>query len=215
VTAIESRWRGEELLNSLTHGLGLALSIAGAAVLIVLAALRGDALHITTCAVYGGTLITLYSASTLYHSFRGPRVRKVFQVIDHCSIFLLIAGTYTPFTLVNLRGAWGWSLFAAVWGIAVLGIVFKAFFTGRMTALSTAAYIAMGWMALLAIKPMLALIPTGGILWIAAGGVAYTLGVVFFACHRIPYNHAIWHLFVIAGSACHYVAVVRYVVPAA
>jgi len=214
MTSHEARWRGEELLNSLTHGVGLALSIAGAVALIVLAVLRGGPLHITTCAVYGGTLITLYSASTLYHSFRSPRVRKVFQVIDHCSIYLLIAGTYTPFTLVKLQGAWGWSLFAAVWAIAVLGIVFKAFFTGRMTALSTAAYIAMGWMAVLAIKPMLALIPTGGILWIAAGGVAYTLGVVFFACNRIPYNHAIWHLFVIAGSVCHYVAVMRYVVPA-
>jgi hemolysin III len=214
MTSHEARWRGEELLNSLTHGVGLALSVAGAVVLLVLAALRGGPLHITTCAVYGGTLITLYSASTLYHSFRAPRVRKVFQVIDHCSIYLLIAGTYTPFTLVKLQGAWGWSLFAAVWAIAVLGIVFKAFFTGRMTALSTAAYIAMGWMAVLAIKPMLALIPTGGILWIAAGGVAYTLGVVFFACNRIPYNHAIWHLFVIAGSVCHYVAVMRYVVPA-
>ncbi len=203
----------EELANSLTHGVGLALALAGAAVVIVLAALRGTAWHIVAVSVYGGTLVALYTASTLYHALRSPRVKRVFRILDHSSIYLLIAGTYTPFSLVNLRGAWGWTLLALVWTFSVLGILWKVWFVEHFAIVSTAIYVVMGWLAVIAVKPLYAALHAGGMAWIAAGGVAYTLGIVFFASKRIPYAHAIWHLFVIAGSVLHYVAVVRYVLP--
>ena len=204
----------EELINSITHGAGVALSIAGLAVLVTLAALRGTAWHIVSCSVYGATLVLLYTASTLYHSMRSPRVKRFFRIIDHAAIYLLIAGTYTPFTLVNLRGGWGWTLFGLVWGLAVLGVLFKIFFVDRFPIASTIVYILMGWLAVIAIKPLLAAVPSGGILWLLAGGLAYTLGVVFFAWEKIPYNHAAWHVFVLTGSICHYFAVLFYVLPA-
>ena len=204
----------EELINSITHGAGVALSIAGLAVLVTLAALKGTAWHIVGCSVYGATLVLLYTASTLYHSMRSPRVKRFFRIIDHAAIYLLIAGTYTPFTLVNLRGGWGWTLFGLVWGLAVLGVLFKIFFVDRFPIASTTVYILMGWLAVIAIKPLLAAVPSGGILWLLAGGLAYTLGVVFFAWEKIPYNHAAWHVFVLTGSICHYFAVLFYVLPA-
>ncbi|HKG20451.1 MAG TPA: hemolysin III family protein [Blastocatellia bacterium] len=208
-----SRWVYEELLNSITHGLGLALSIAGFLVLLVLSIIRGDAWHIAGCSVFGVTLIFLYGASTLYHSFKALHLKRVLRILDHSAIYLLIAGTYTPFTLVNLRGPWGWSLFAAVWILAALGIVFKVFFVDRFAVVSTVIYLLMGWLGIVAIKPILALVPPGGFVWLVAGGLAYTVGIVFFACRKVPYNHAIWHLFVLAGSICHYFAVVVSVLP--
>jgi len=201
------RLSAEELANSLTHGVGLVLSVAGFIVLVVLAAMRGSAWRIVSCAVYGSTLICLYTASTLYHGIRSRRLKRVLKICDHSAIYLLIAGTYTPFLLVNLRGSWGWSLFAVIWGLAMAGILLKVWFVEHFSILSTAVYVVMGWLALLAVKPMLLRIPHSGILWLLAGGVLYTVGVVFYAWKKVPYNHAIWHGFVLAGSTCHYFAV--------
>jgi len=201
------RLSAEELANSLTHGAGLMLSIAGFIVLLVLAAMRGSAWRIVSCAVYGSTLICLYTASTLYHGIPSRRLKRVLKTCDHSAIYLLIAGTYTPFLLVNLRGSWGWSLFAVIWGLAVAGILFKVWFVEHFPILSTAVYLLMGWLALVAVKPMLLSVPHSGLLWLLAGGLLYTVGVVFYAWKKVPYNHAIWHGFVIAGSTCHYFAV--------
>jgi hemolysin III len=203
----------EEVANSITHGVGLAFSVIGLVVLIVLACLYGSALHIASCSVYGATMVMLYTASTLYHSFRSPRIKHIFKIIDHCAIYLLIAGTYTPFTLVMLRGGWGWSLFGIIWMLSFVGIVFKLFFVNKFQILSTIVYVLMGWLAIVAIKPMVQMIPFNCILWLVAGGLFYTIGVLFFAWHRIPYNHAIWHVFVVAGSVCHFLAVLLYVIP--
>lgn len=197
----------EELANSLTHGVGLILSIVGFAVLLSLAIMRGGAWRIVSCAMYGSTLICLYAASTLYHSVRLQRLKRILRVCDHSAIYLLIAGTYTPFLLVNLRGGWGWSLFGVVWGLAIAGILFKVWLVEHFSVLSTAVYLLMGWLAVIAIKPMLHSVPPSGLLWLLAGGVLYTTGVVFFAWKKIPHNHAIWHSFVLAGSTCHYFAV--------
>ena len=212
--AVTRRIAQEELANSVTHGIGLALSVTGFAVLVVLAVLRGGAWHIVSCSVYGSTLVCLYAASTLYHSVRSPRVKRILNVLDHSAIYLLIAGTYTPFSLVILRGGWGWTLFGLVWGLSVLGVLFKVWFVDRFQIASTTVYLAMGWLVVIALKPLLALVPSGGLLWLLAGGVLYTAGVGFFAWRKLPYNHAIWHVFVLAGSACHYFAVLYYVLPA-
>ena len=203
----------DEIANSITHGVGLALSIVGLAVLVVLAALRGNAWHVVACSVFGASLVMLYAVSTIYHSVRKPRAKHVLRVIDHAAIYVLIAGTYTPFALVNLRGPWGWSLFALVWGLAGAGILFKIFGGFRFPKASTIIYILMGWLALVAVKPLFAHVALGGIVLLFAGGVAYTLGVAFFAWERMPFHHAIWHLFVMAGSICHYFAVMFYVLP--
>jgi len=209
------RLSAEELANSLTHGAGLMLSIAGFIVLLVLAAVRGSAWRIVSCAVYGSTLICLYTASTLYHGIRSRRLKRVLKICDHSAIYLLIAGTYTPFLLVNLRGSWGWSLFAVTWGLAMAGILFEVWFVEHFPVLSTVVYLLMGWLALVAVKPMLLSVPQSGVLWLLAGGVLYTVGVVFYAWKKIPYNHAIWHGFVLAGSTCHYFAVLCSVIPPA
>jgi hemolysin III len=201
------RLSAEELANSLTHGVGLIMSIAGFATLLTLAVMRGSAWRIASCAIYGSTLLCLYAASTFYHGIRSRRLKRILKVCDHSAIYLLIAGTYTPFLLVNLRGGWGWSLFAVIWGLAMAGILFKVWFAEHFSILSTAVYLLMGWLALLAIKPMLHAIPLDGLLWLAAGGALYTVGVVFYAWKKLPYNHAIWHGFVLAGSTCHYFAV--------
>lgn len=204
---------GEELANSLTHGLGVLLSVVGLVVLVTMASLEAGVWHIVGSAVFGVSLIVLYTASTLFHSFPQPAARAVFSVLDHSAIFLLIAGTYTPFLLVNLQGPWGWSLFGVIWSIAVFGIGLRLVVRERPTRLFVALYIAMGWAALVAIKPIVALVPTGGLVLLVAGGLAYTAGVVFYLWRRLPYNHAVWHLFVLAGSAFHFVAVYRYVIP--
>jgi hemolysin III len=203
----------QELANSWTHGVSAALAIGGTAVLIVMACLRGNAWHIVSCSVYGGTLILLFVISTLYHSFRSPRVKYVFEILDHSAIFLLIAGTYTPFMLVTLRGAWGWSLFGVVWGLAAAGITFKAFFTGRFKLVSTLVYLGMSWMIILAIKPLVAALPKGGLYLLLLGGVFYSFGAIFYLWKKFQHHHAIWHLFVLAGSVCHYFAILFFVIP--
>ena len=204
---------GEEVANSLTHGVGAFLSVAGLATLVTLASLEGDPWRIVSFSIYGASLVALYWCSTLYHSFRSPRLKAIFRVFDHISIFLLIAGSYTPFALVEMRGPWGWSMFGVVWGLAFVGIALKIFYTGRYEGLSLGIYLAMGWVTMIAIKPLLAAIPMACFVWLAIGGLAYTLGVVFYAVERIPYGHAIWHVFVLVGSATHFVAVAVYVLP--
>ena len=202
----------DEIASALTHGLGAAAALAGGAVLITLAAIHGDAWQLGAAITFGVTLLLLYLASTLYHSIQHPIAKGRLKVFDHCAIYLLIAGTYTPFTLIGLRGPWGWGLFAAIWTLALAGVVFKLFYTGRFKKLSTLIYLAMGWLVLVAAKPMLSSLDGWTIGWLLAGGVFYTLGTYFYHRESIPYAHAIWHLFCIAGSVCHYVAVMAQVV---
>jgi len=204
----------EEIANSVTHGIGLAMSLAGLIALVMLAFARGGVWHIVGCCVYGASLVALYAASTLYHSVQNPRLKRFFLAADQVAIYLLIAGTYTPFTLVNLRGRWGWSLLVSVWTLALFGIGFRVVFAERRKAVTIALYLAIAWLAIIAVKPIFATVPLGGLAWIGAGGLAYMTGLVFFAWDRLPFNHAIWHLFVMAGSGCHYFAVVFYVLPA-
>lgn len=206
--------RNEELANSLTHGLGALLSVVGLALLVVFAALHGDAWQVVSAAVYGVTLVLLYTTSTLYHSFRGEQLKQLLRKFDHAAIFLLIAGTYTPFVLVTLRGPWGWSLFGVVWGLAVAGVTLKFWLAGRFRVISTLIYLAMGWLVLIAIKPLVAALPVGGMKLLVAGGLCYTGGAGFYLWKRLPYHHAIWHLFVLGGSACHWAAVFFHVMPA-
>ncbi|MDQ2069348.1 PAQR family membrane homeostasis protein TrhA [Natronospira bacteriovora] len=197
----------EELANALTHGLGAVASAIGGVVLVVLAAIHAGLLEALTAAVFAVSLVVLYLASTLYHSARHPLVRYRLKILDHCAIFLLIAGTYTPFTLVGLGGAWGWSLFGVIWSLAALGIVLKLFFTGRFRLLSTATYVVMGWLAIIAFVPMTQQLHPAALTWLIIGGVTYTAGTIFYHNHRIPYAHAVWHLFVLGGSVCHFAAV--------
>lgn len=201
-----------ERFNGYSHLMGAALAVGGAAVLIVLAAGQGDPWKIVSFSVYGTMLLLLYLFSTLYHSLRG-RAKEVFRKLDHYAIYLLIAGTYTPFTLVTLQGAWGWSLFGVIWGMAVLGIVVDSLPWDKRRILPVVIYLAMGWLALIALKPLLNALPLAGFAWLLAGGVLYTVGIVFYALERwIKHGHGIWHLFVLAGSACHYFAILFYVV---
>lgn len=201
---------GEELANSLTHGLGVVLSVIGVGVLLNAPALAGSASAIAACAVYGATLIALYTTSTLYHCATSTKAKRVLRILDHLGIFLLIAGTYTPFTLGVLRGDWGWALFGLVWGLAVVGIVFKALGGVHDTPLSTWLYLALGWVVVVAAKAVWTLVPGWGLFWLIAGGIAYTAGAVFFMAERVRYFHFVWHLFVVAGTACHFIAVLRY-----
>jgi hemolysin III len=199
----------EELANSVTHGIGLLLSIAGFVVLLVLAIVRGTAWHILVCSIYGASLLCLYAASTLYHLALSARLKRALKIFDHSAIYLLIAGTYTPFLLLDLRGPWGWSLFGVIWGLALAGIVLKLWFVDHFDHVSTAVYVAMGWLVVIAAKPVLAHVPTATLQWIVAGGLLYSAGVVFYVWKRLPFSHAVWHLFVLAGSTCHYFAVLR------
>ncbi len=203
----------EELANRITTGVGAVASLVGLVVLLVVAGRLGDPWRIVSCSIFGGSLVVSYTISTLYHTVRSPRTRYLFRILDHVMIYVLIAGTYTPFTLVSLQGAWGWSLFGTVWGLAVAGAVFKAFMTHRLRILGPVFYIAMGWVALVAIDPLVEAISESGVRWLFAGGIVYTSGIVFYAWDRIPYNHAIWHVFVLGGSLCHYLAVWWYVLP--
>ncbi len=204
---------GEEIAHSITHGVGVLLSIAALVILVTLSALRGNAWHVVSSVVFGATLIFLYTASTLYHSITHPRAKKILRVLDHSAIFLLIAGTYTPFTLVTLRGGWGWTLFVVVWGLALVGIVYKITASNRFRLLSVLLYLGMGWLVLVAIEPMVATMPVPGLILLLAGGLCYTLGVIFFVWRQLPYSHAVWHVFVLAGSICHFFAVLLYVIP--
>ncbi len=202
--------RAEEWANSITHGIGAVLSVIGLPVLIVIAVARGEMSLIAGCSIFGSTLVIMYVVSTLYHSFRKPRLKHILRIIDHSAIYLLIAGSYTPFVLLYFDGGWVWTLLCLEWGIALVGIVFKPFFTGRFGGVSTIVYIAMGWLAVVGLSPLLAAAPLGCVLWIVAGGLLYTGGVVFYVWRRLPFNHAIWHLFVLGGSVCHYLALVLY-----
>ena len=198
-------WR-LEIWNALTHGFGFLLSLIGSAVLVTLVAIRGDGWQMAGALVFCIALVAVYTSSTLYHSIPHAVTKSRMKVFDHCAIFLLIAGTYTPFTLVALRNRGGWWLFAAAWTLAVAGIIFKLFYTGRFKGISTLIYLGMGWMAVVAIKPFLAVVPLKTLLWLGAGGLAYTLGTLFYMSKR-DHAHAIWHGFVLLGSACHFVAV--------
>ncbi len=204
---ISTYTRQEELANSITHGIGVVLAVAATVVLATRALSAGDALKIVTYPIFGLSMILLYTASSLYHSHPDPETRRRLKVFDHMSIYYLIAGTYTPVALVGLGGAWGWAIFGVIWVLAIAGTVFKTFFTGRFPVVSTALYVAMGWTALVAVVPLVRTLETDTLLWILAGGIAYTGGVAFYAWKRLPFNHAIWHLFVLAGTACHVVAV--------
>jgi channel protein, hemolysin III family len=202
--------RKEEVANAVTHGLGAALSIAGLTLLIVFASLKGTAWHVTSFTVYGVTMLMLYVASTLVHSFREGKVKDLFETFDHSCIYLFIAGTYTPIMLTVLRSPLGWTLFGIVWGIAVAGIVFKAFFTKRFLYLSTLFYVLMGWMVVFAWGPLQNAMSPSGLNLLIAGGVLYTLGTIFYVWRAFPYHHAVWHLFVLAGSVVHFFAILLY-----
>jgi hemolysin III len=204
---------GEERANVITHGLGLALSVVGLAVLVTLAGRRGDAWRVTATAIFGATLVLLYMSSTLYHSFRNEGTKRLLRKFDHAAIFLLIAGTYTPFLLVNLRGAWGWSLFGVIWALAAAGVALKFWFTGRFRVGSTLLYIGIGWLVMVALRPMQSTVPPAALWLLVAGGLSYTLGTVFYLWKRLPYHHAIWHLFVLGGSVCHFCSVFTAVIP--
>lgn len=202
--------RGEEIANAVSHGIGVVAALAGLPFLILTAATEGDAWRVVGCTIFGITLILMYSASTLYHAFPPSRLKQIFRSFDHAAIYLLIAGTYTPFTLGSLRGAWGWSLFGVVWGLAIGGIAVKSFLGPRGGVISTIVYVLMGWVVIVAYGPLARAVGFGGVAWIGAGGVAYTAGILFYGWHRMPYSHMVWHLFVLAGSTCHFVAVLRY-----
>ena len=203
----------EETAHVLTHAIGLMLSVAGLVVLVVLASLRGDAWHVVSASIYGTTLILLYGASTVYHALPPSRAKGAWRLLDHSAIYLLIAGTYTPFTLVNLRGGWGWSLFGVVWGLATVGVVFENVATQRSRMISLVLYVGLGWLVAIAVKPFLNAVDTGGVILVALGGLAYTGGIVFYRWRELPYNHALWHAAVLVGSACHFFAILFYVIP--
>ena len=206
---------GEEIANSITHGLGALLSAAGVAILIVAAVANGNSWHIVSFSIFGTTLVLLYLASTLYHSFSHLAVKKIFKVIDHSAIYLLIAGSYTPFLLVNLRGWWGWSLLAIIWACAIAGIVLKGVCIGRFHKTSVAIYVAMGWICIVAFKQFLIHVPYLSMLLLILGGLSYTVGIIFYAWQKMPYNHAVWHLFVLSGSVLHYLSVLATLRPTA
>jgi hemolysin III len=203
----------EELANRLTHIFAAATSLVGIVFLVIAASRTGDPYRIVSSAIFCGSLSVFYVISTLYHTIRSPKSRYVFRVLDHAGIYLVIAGTYTPFTLVPLRESSGWALFGVVWGLAIAGAIFKSFMTHRLAFLAPVLYIALGWLIVVDLEGLLTLVPIKGVLWLVAGGLFYTVGIVFYAFDRIPYNHAIWHVFVIAGSLCHYLSILWYVVP--
>lgn len=198
---------GEELAHSITHGVGVLAGIAVLVLLVVFSALRRGAWEVVSCSIYGTTFILLYLCSTLYHSVQRPRTKRILKVIDHSAIYLLIAGTYTPYALVPLRGVLGWTIFGAIWGSAVLGIAFKIFFIGRFKAVSLISYLFMGWFCMVAVKPLYRELSTAGFVLLAAGGVCYSVGAIFYAWKSLRWSHAVWHLFVLAGSLCHFFSI--------
>lgn len=204
--------RTEEIGNATTHALGALLSLVATILLIGFAVNQNDGLKLASSIVFGCTLLLMYVSSTIYHSLKDPKLKHVFRIIDHASIYLLIAGSYTPFMLVTLRGPWGWTLFFIIWSLAFAGVIFKMFFVHRFEVLSTVIYLLMGWMAVVAIKPIYQLLPTGGLECVVAGGLCYTVGVIFYAWEKLKYSHVLWHLFVLAGSIFHFFAVLLYVV---
>jgi hemolysin III len=203
----------EEIAHSVSHGVGILLSLAGLVALVVVARRTGSAGHVAACSIYGASLVLLYLASTLYHGIPSLSAKRILRVLDHSAIYLLIAGTYTPFSLISLRGDLGWTLFGLVWGLALLGIALKVAAIGRFRWLSMLLYLGMGWLALIALKPLTLAVSAGGVTLLFLGGVAYTLGTVFYGWRRLPYHHAVWHALVLAGSVLHYFAVLLYVLP--
>ncbi len=210
VTPHKEQSLGEEIANSITHGIGAALSLAALVLLVVFASIYGDTWRVVSFSIYGTTLFFLYLASTLYHSFTNKRVKRFFRILDHSSIYLLIAGTYTPVTLVPMRGPWGWTIFGLIWAMAIGGIIVKIFMMGKYRFLSVLVYVAMGWLILIAIKPILQMVPRGLIIWLFIGGLCYTFGLIFYTRDKIPYYHAIWHLFVLGGSISHFFGMLLY-----
>lgn len=201
----------EEKTNIISHAIGLALSVVGTVLMLMRASGSGDILHVIGAGIFGASLIALYAASTFYHSAKDPKVRARLRINDHATIYLLIAGTYTPFTLITLKGWVGWTVFGVSWGMAACGVVLKLFFTGRYNVLSTLMYVFMGWIIIFAIKPLVNSFSIDGIFWLIAGGLAYTTGAVIYSIKKIPFNHAIFHMFVLVGSFCHFVSVYVYV----
>lgn len=203
----------EEVTNAVTHGLGALLALAGGSILVVMSSLQGDPWRIVSFSIYGATLFILYLASTLYHALHNPRAKAFFHIMDHISIFLLIAGSYTPITLVAMRGAWGWTIFGLVWSVALAGIILKIFFTGKHPVISGTLYVSMGWLILIAIKPLIKSMPTPGVILMGTGGLFYTAGIIFYGMQKMRYHHAVWHIFVMAGSATQYLGLLLYVLP--
>jgi len=208
--SLKSQTLGEEIANSITHGIGAGLSIAALVILVVLASRRGDAWRIVSFSIYGASLILLYMSSTLYHSFVNPKIKNIFRILDHSAIYLLIAGSYTPITLTFMRGAWGWTLFGIVWGIALGGITVTILLLDKLKALLVLSYVAMGLLVVIAIKPMMQMVPRGMIIWLFIGGACYLLGIIFYLWKKLPYHHPIWHLFVLGGSISHFLGVLFY-----
>jgi len=207
---------GEEIAHAITHGIGAVASTAGLVMLIVLTVLRGgDAKTVVGVTVFGASMVILYTASTLYHAITVDKAKRIFELMDHGAIYLLIAGTFTPFGLVTLGGAWGWSMFGVIWGLAILGIIYEVVFRRPWKWLSLTFYLALGWIMVVPAKPLMAALPSGGLILIAVGGACYTVGAIFYAWRGFRYHHALWHIFVMGGTACHYVCVLKYVVPPA
>ncbi len=204
---------GEEIANALTHGLGAMLSITALVLMIVWSAFTHSPMKIVTVSIFGAMLVLMYTCSTIYHAHTNKKVKKVFKILDHSSIYLLIAGSYTPIVLIDLHGGWGWSLFGVIWGLALVGILAKIFYRNKGEILSSLIYIAMGWLCVVSVMPMIEHIPKGGLKLLLAGGLLYTGGVVFFLYEKLRFNHAIWHLFVLGGSICHFFAVFYSVIP--
>ena len=196
----------EEVANAITHGIGVGLAIAALVILVVFAARISDTWKVVSFSIYGATMIILFLSSTLYHSFPQPYLKRFFRIMDHSSIFLLIAGTYTPVTIGSMRGGWGWTLFGVIWGLTIVGIVLKIFAMSKLKWLSIVVYLMMGWIILIAIKPLVAVVTSRFLIWILAGGLAYSLGIIFYVARKLPFHHAVWHLFVLAGSICHFFA---------
>lgn len=201
----------EEIANTITHSIGLLLSICGLVLLVVFASLRGDAWHIVSFSIFGTGMIMVYTSSTLFHSFRNFKIKSILNIIDHSAVFILIAATYTPFTLVTIRGPWGWSIFGIVWGAAIAGIILKVFFIGKHRTLSTLLYVAIGWVLLIAIRPLYLNLPTPGFWLLMSGCFTYSIGVIFYLWRSLPFGHSIWHLFVLGGTICHFFAIILYV----
>jgi len=208
--SLKTQSLGEEITNSITHGVGIGLSIAALVILVVLASRRGDAWRIVSFSIYGASLILLYMSSTLYHSSVNPKIKKIFRIIDHSAIYLLIAGTYTPVTLTLMRGAWGWTLFGLAWGMAIGGIIITALLLDKLKSLLVLSYVAMGLLVVIAIKPMMQVVPRGMIIWLFIGGACYLLGIIFYLWKRLPYHHPIWHIFVLGGSISHFLGILFY-----
>lgn len=208
--SLKTQTLGEEIANSITHGIGAALSIAALVILVVLASRRGDAWRIVSFSIYGATLVLLYLSSTLYHGFVNSKIKNIFRILDHSAIYLLIAGSYTPVTLTLMRGAWGWTLFGVAWVMAIGGIIITALLLDKLKALLVLSYVVMGLLVVIAIKPMIQMVPRGLIIWLFIGGACYILGIIFYLWKRLPYHHPIWHLFVLGGSISHFLGILFY-----